>query len=462
MRNIILSLGLGWIAFSCTQSSNSQTTANITTEIESWWKGSDEQILDSIAKHTFNYFYEFAHPVSGMGRERSHSSKHGRRSNAYDVDETVTTGGTGFGIMAFPVAIERGWIGREAAANHLLKLTNWLRNDAERFHGMFSHWYEGSTGKAFAFSEKDNGGDVVESAFMFQGLLTVRQYFDGPGAIESKIRENITALWEEADWDFYRNGNPWILWHWSPEFAFAMDMPVMGFDETQIVYILAVCSPTHSVDPEIYHSGWAIDFNKRYNKKGNYVQRLKIRNRKDLGGPLFFIHYSYLGMPPYFRDSYVTQSGYEDYYAHHRDMAMAQVEYCLEAGYPDSCWGLTSSDNPWGYSGHAPGKRDNGTITPTASVSSIVYTPEESMQAIRYMLNNHMDSLYGPYGFYDSFNLEEDYFAPSYLAIDQGPIPVMIENHRTGLLWRLFMQDPDVRKGLAKLGFEMTKNFAYE
>lgn len=425
---------------------------------KAWWNESEEMLLDTVSYYTFKYFYDFAHPVSGMARERSHSPIPGKKNNAYDTEETVTIGGTGFGIMAFPAAVERGWLSREDAVSHLNKLTNWLYEDAERFHGMFSHWYEGSTGQTFAFSKKDNGGDVVESAFMFQGLLTVRQYFDGENAEEEKLRNTITKLWEEADWDFYRNGNPWILWHWSPDFEFEKNMPVVGFDETQIVYILAASSPTHPVDPEIYHTGWAIDSNNRFRGYGDYVQRLKIEERNDGGGPLFFTHYSYLGMSPYFKDKYLEEAGYEDYAEHHRAMAMAQVAWCEKVAYPDSCWGLTSSDDPFGYSSHAPSEReDNGTITPTAAISSIPYVPKESIEAMRYFLNNHYNQLWGPYGFYDSFNLKENYFAPSYLAIDQGPIPVMIENYRTGLLWKNFMSDPDIRQGIEKLEFQLTK-----
>ncbi|MEL7121709.1 MAG: glucoamylase family protein [Bacteroidota bacterium] len=455
MRHLLLLMLTICICLSC-NTEKQPAEEEVKTEDE-WWNESDDQLLDSVQYYTFKYFYDFAHPVSGMGRERSHSPFHGKENNAYDTKETVTIGGTGFGMMTFPVAVERGWISRTDAAAHLLKLTNWLYNDAERFKGMFSHWYEGSTGKTFAFSAKDNGGDVVESAFLFQGLLTVRQYFDGQDSTEIKLRDNVTKLWEEADWDFYRNNNPWILWHWSPEFEFEKNMPVMGFDETHIIYILAASSPTHPVDPSIYDTGWAIDSNNRFKDYGDYVQRLKVENREDGGGPLFFTHYSYLGMTPYFKDKYVNQAGYEDYFQHNRAMALANKEWCEKAGYPENCWGLTSSDDPFGYSSHAPGKRDNGTITPTAAISSIPYTPQESMAAMRYFLNNHKDQLWGPYGFYDSFSLKEKYFAPSYLAIDQGPIPVMIENYRTGLLWNLFLQDEDIQNGIKKLNFELTK-----
>lgn len=456
MKNLIVCLLIFGIFFGCSQKEK-ELAGNME---KNWWSGSEEVLLDSVSKATFRYFYDFAHPVSGMARERSHSSFHGERSRGYDVDETVTSGGTGFGVMAFIVAVERGWVSRQDAVSHLMKLTNWLIRDAVKFHGMFSHWYEGTSGKAFAFSQKDNGGDIVESAYLFQGLLAARQYFNLENTEETNLRANITQLWEAAEWDFYRNNNPWILWHWSPDFGFEKNMPVMGFDETQIVYILAACSPTHPVNPSIYDTGWAIPFNNRFANYGDYVNRLKIPQRDDAGGPLFFTHYSYLGMPPYFKDRYVTEAGYADYFEHNKDMALANKAWCEKNGYPENCWGLTSSDDPWGYSGHSPGEnRDNGTITPSASIASIPYIPEASIAAMHYFLENHADSLWGDFGFKDAFNLKENYFAPSYLAIDQGPIPVMIENYRTGLVWKNFVKDPDIQKGVGLLGLEWTKKF---
>ena len=310
------------------------------------------------------------------------------------------------------------------------------------------------------FSRKDNGGDIVESAFLLQGLLTVRQYFDRATPEEQQLRAIITRLWHEADWTWYTQGKPWLYWHWSPDFGFEMNMPIMGFDECMIVYVLAVASPTHAVKPDLYDSGWAVTDNNRFRGQGDYVQRLKIGNGNS-GGPLFFTHYSYLGMSPFFKDKYITQAGYEDYADRHRAMVEYCIRWCRRKGYPRDCWGLTSSDDPeQGYKAHSAddGPRgDNGTITPSAALSSIVYTPEESLAFLRYLWANHRDGLWSDLGFHDAFHLERNWYAPAHLAIDQGPIIVMIENYRTGKPWKWFMAIPEIGKATKALGFEETK-----
>ena len=234
----------------------------------------DEQLLELVQRQTFRYFYELGHPDCGLARERSAPAKRGTTGHV-GLKDIVTTGGTGFGLMAFPIAVDRGWITREQAVTRLLKVSRFLER-VPRFHGMWAHWYMGNTGEVRPFSKKDNGGDIVESAFLMQGLLAVRQYFDGDTKDETELRQIITRLWHEADWEFYRNGKPWLHWHWSPDYDFEMNMPIMGFDECMIVYVLAVASPTHAVSPSLYDSGWAIGANERFADKGDYVQRLKI------------------------------------------------------------------------------------------------------------------------------------------------------------------------------------------
>ncbi len=418
----------------------------------------DEELLEKVQRQTFNYFYDFAHPDCGMARERSAPALRGTTGHA-QLEHIVTTGGTGFGLMAFPVAVERQWITREAAVNRLLKIVRFLQR-VPRFHGMWAHWYRGDTGAVRPFSRKDNGGDIVESSFLLQGLLTVRQYFDRATPEEQQLRAMITRLWHEADWTWYTQGKPWLYWHWSPDFGFEMNMPIMGFDECMIVYVLAVASPTHAVKPDLYDSGWAVTDNNRFRGQGDYVQRLKIGNGNS-GGPLFFTHYSYLGMSPFFKDRYITQAGYEDYADRHRAMVEYCIRWCRRKGYPRDCWGLTSSDDPeQGYKAHSAddGPRgDNGTITPSAALSSIVYTPEESLAFLRYLWANHRDGLWSDLGFHDAFHLERNWYAPAHLAIDQGPIIVMIENYRTGKPWKWFMAIPEIGKATKALGFEATK-----
>lgn len=398
---------------------------------------SDEELLTLIQEKTFKYFWDYAHPVSGLSRER------------LDSGETVSTGGSGFGIMAIPVGIERGFITREEGAERLLAIVTFLDEKAERFHGAYPHWIDGTTGEAMDFSAKDNGADLVETGLLIQGLLTVRQYFNLENPTESAIRQKITKIWEEVEWDWFLNGTDALYWHWSPEYDWAMNMKITGWNEALIVYVLAASSPTHPISRDVYEQGWARG-GKMINGKKYYDITLPLG--ESYGGPLFFAHYSFLGLDP--RN---LKDQYADYWDQNVAHAKINHAYCSDnpkkfAGYSDECWGLTASDIPNGYTASSP-TNDNGTIAPTAAVASIPYTPEESLKAIRFFYYIIGDRLFGEYGFKDSFNMSRIWVAQSYIAIDQGPIILMIENYRTGLLWDSFMKNEDVLNGLDKLGF---------
>ncbi|MFN7117259.1 MAG: glucoamylase family protein [Saprospiraceae bacterium] len=399
----------------------------------------DEQLLTMVQEYTFRYFWDFGHPVSGLARERNTSG------------DIVTMGGSGFGVMAILVAIERGFITREQGLQRLLKIVNFL-NTADRFHGVFPHWMNGATGRVVPFSPQDNGGDLVETAFLMEGLLTVRQYFNGSSNAENELRTKITTLWEAIEWNWYRNGNRNVLyWHWSPNFNFALNLPVRGFNETHMVYLLALSSPTDSIPANLYQQGWA-GSNYRF---GGFHYGLQLDVGPRLGGPLFFTHYSYLGFDPRF-----VRDEYTNYFIRNRNHALIHHAYAIEnprnfRGYSAEGWGLTASDDPLvGYLAHEPGgSNDNGTIAPTAALASMPYTPNESLAALKHFYRNLGARLWGPMGFYDAYNETLDWYATSYLAIDQGPIIGMIENYRTELLWKNFMSDPEIQQGLRRAGF---------
>ena len=399
----------------------------------------DDELLEKVQQTTFKYFWEFAGTNSGLAKERSQAEAYGGQG-----DNIVTMGGSGFGIAAFPVAVERGWISRNQAVQRLDKILNFLEN-VPTYHGAFSHWYLDDSGETRAFSEKDNGGDLVETAFLMQGLLIARQYFSE----EEDLTVRITALWEAVEWDWYAQGENVLYWHWSPNFGFQMNLPIRGWNESLIVYVLAAGSPTHPIEPEIYHQGWASNGN-MVNNRQHYGIDLPLGPA--YGGPLFFAHYSFIGLDP--RD---LSDQYAHYFEQNRAHSLIHYNYAIDnprnfEGYGENSWGFTASDNYEGYSAHSPAN-DLGVITPTAALSSFPYTPEESMKALRYFYEEMGDELWGPYGFYDAFSEEENWVADGYLAIDQGPIISMIENHRTGLLWNLFMADEEVQRGLDRLNF---------
>lgn len=398
----------------------------------------DDQFLDMTQEYTFRYFYEYAHPTSGMARERLGSG------------DIVTTGGSGFGIMALMVGVHRGFITRQQAVDRLLKIVSFLQF-ADRFHGVFPHWMNGKTGDVIPFSTFDNGGDLVETAFLMESLLSARQYFNLDDEKENVLRVVITSLWEEVEWDFYSRNNSGVLyWHWSPNYAWQMNFPLRGYNEGLIVYLLAIASPTHPVDPSYWTSGWA---GAGY-VNGNTWYGYKLYVGPNLGGPLFFAHYSFMGFDP--RN---IKDQYANYFDQNRNHTLINRSWCITnpfhyEGYGENCWGLTASDDPFGYKAHAPGQgTDNGTITPAAALPSMPYTPAESIEALKHFYREHGPSLWGEYGFYDAFNLKENWFADSYLAIDQGPIINMIENHRSGLLWENFMVNEEIAPALAAIGF---------
>ncbi|MFO7934335.1 MAG: glucoamylase family protein [Bacteroidales bacterium] len=410
---------------------------------------SDEALLDTIQYTTFRYFWDGAEPVSGMARERYHMD------GVYPQDDknVVTSGGSGFGLMALIVGIERGFITRQEGIGRLEKIIGFLET-CDRFHGAWPHWLHGETGKVKPFSTKDNGGDLVETAYLVQGLLTVRRYLERPDPVEAGLQDRITALWEGVEWDWYQKEEPVLYWHWSPEYGWEMDHKITGYNECLITYILAASSETHPIPSEAYHQGWARggEINARQVQYGLLLD-MEHRGDREYGGPLFWAHYSYLGLDP--RN---LEDAYSDYWRHNVNHTLINHHYCRENpkgynGYSDHCWGLTASYSIEGYAAHSP-SRDLGVISPTAALSSFPYSPEESMKAARFFYDSLGTRLLGPFGFFDAFSLEHDWFPEKYLAIDQGPIVVMIENYRSGLLWDLFMENREIREGLKKLGFD--------
>jgi hypothetical protein len=396
----------------------------------------DEDLLTLIQEQTFRYFYDFAHPACGMARERNSSG------------DIVTTGGSGFGIMALVVGMSRNFITRDQGLARLGKVLTFLET-CDRFHGAWPHWMNGNTGKVVPFADKDDGGDIVETSYMIEGLFTIRQYLDSANVNEKPLIQRINALANGVEYDWYTREENVLYWNWSPDYGWAVNVKVQGYNETLITYILAAASTTHPVTAAVYHQGYARNGDIK-NGKSFYGYVLPLG--EDYGGPLFFTHYTYLGLDP--RN---LSDEYANYWEQNVNQSMINYSYCVAnpkhyQGYSTHCWGLTASDNPWGYDAQSP-TNDLGVITPTAAVSALPYTPVQSMNAIKHFYYILGDRLWGNYGYYDAFDVTEGWWATSYLAIDEGPIICMIENYRSQLLWNLFMSSPEVTASLQKLGF---------
>ena len=417
----------------------------------------DDQLLDMVQEACFRYYWDGAEPVSGLALENIPGRKN-----------MIATGASGFGIMALLVGAERGFITREQLVERLNRIVKFIEN-GDRFHGALSHFMDGPTGKVEPFFGKyDDGGDLVETSFFMQGLLTANQYLAEENAGEKALKDRMIKIWKDVEWDWYRRSdeNPFLMWHWSPQHEWHINHPLIGWNETLITYFLSIASPTHAIPADMYYSGWASqskqaqdyrsnwggtnDGSMFYNRNTYYGVPLEVGVSN--GGPLFFVHYSFLGLDPQ-----KLTDRYTNYFENNRNITLINYRYCCENphGFPEygkECWGLTASDGPWGYKAREPVERmDDGTIAPTGALASFPYLPEQAMQALKFYYRDCGHFLWGEYGFRDAFSLTEDWVAPIFMGLNQAPITVMIENHRTGLLWNLFMSSPDVREGINKL-----------
>lgn len=411
----------------------------------------EDSLFTLVQRQTFQYFWEGAEPVSGMARERIHED-----NNYPEQDQNIiTSGGSGFGIMALVVGMERQFITRDSGIRRFEKILHFLET-ADRYHGVFPHWWNGETGKTKPFSTYDDGADLVETSYLMQGLLCARQYFNPRVAVENKLIARINRLWKAVEYDWFQQGQHVLYWHWSPRYGWKMNFAVRGYNECLILYVLAAASPTHPINPNTYHEGWA-EKGAIIQKKANANPALQFRHQGDPpnGGPLFWAHYSFLGLDP---------RGLRDAYGHYGKevlyMTRLNYDWCIRnpLGYknygPDN-WGLTASYSTRGYAAHAPDAvNDLGVISPTAALSSFPYSPKESLAAMRNWILHYNNRLWGRYGFYDAFSEQEQWFPPHYLAIDQGPVVVMMENYRSRLCWNLLMSCPEIQQGLRRLGFK--------
>jgi len=400
---------------------------------------SDEQLLDLAQRQTFRYFWEGAHPQSGLAFDRRHR-------HADDPDNTpVSMAGSGFAAMAVIVGCERGWVSREQALARLTAMLECLEK-ATCYHGMYPHFMRGDSGATVPFSRKDDGADLVESSLLFQGLLCVRAYVPE----ERRLRERIDWLWREAEWNWFsRGGRKVLTWHWSPTNGFAIDHEIRGWNECLITYVLAASAPRYAVAAEAYHEGWAMsrDFINRRPYEG-----VELPLGPPWGGPLFLAHFSFCGLDP---RGLVDR--YADYWQQNVNHTRINYAWCVRnphhyKGYGSDCWGLSAGDTPGGYDAHSP-ENDRGVITPAAALSSFAYAPRESMAALRHFYQDLGDRIWGRFGFVEGFSEQQDWYADTYVAISQGPIIAMIENYRSALLWKLFMAIPEIQAGLKTLGF---------
>jgi len=404
----------------------------------------DDELLTMVQEASFRYYWEGAHPVSGMTRE-----------NLPGDDDIIATGASGFGIMALVAGVDRGFISREQGLQRLLKISTFLKS-ADRYHGAWPHFLHGATGGRMpVFDMYDNGADLVETSFLMQGLLTARQYFNGSSAMEKELYQQVTALWTSVEWDWFRRrpDGTALFWHWSPEYSWHIDHALTGWNEVMITYLLAIASPSHPVPPSLYYTGWA-GLLKEY-ISGRTFYGIKLDVGMGTGGPLFFTQYSFLGFDPYVKDRFTN------YFDNNRRLALINYAYCQQnpgkfKGYGPNAWGITAVDGPGGYVPYEPTQNlDDGTIAPTGAIGSFPYTPAQSLAALKYFYRELGDRLWDVYGFRDAFNLQRNWFSRINMGLNQAPMVVMIENYRTGLIWKHFMANREIQSMIQRVGFKV-------
>jgi exo beta-1,2-glucooligosaccharide sophorohydrolase (non-reducing end) len=416
----------------------------------------DDELLTMVQEGCFRYYWENGHPNAGMAIEVTPGDPN-----------LVAVGASGFGTMALVVGTDRGFVTRAQGAQRLLKIVRFLKT-ADRFHGAWPHFLDGRTGRTNAFFGRyDDGGDLVETSFLMQGLLTARSYFNRDTPDEREIRDTITALWRGVEWDWYRRdpSSGFLYWHWSPDHAWYIGHPLVGWNETLIAYLLAIASPSHPVPASLYYSGWAgqSDTAVRYREgwsrttigdhyaNGREFYGIRLDVGEGTGGDLFFTQFSFLGFDPRGKRDKFT-----NYFLNNRSLALVNRAYCVEnplhfAGYGPDCWGLSAGINSGG--GMPEPSADNGTICCSAALGVFPYTPVESMAALKHFYRDLGPKAWGIYGFHDGFNETQDWYQPIWMGLNQAQIVVMIENYRTGLAWRNFMANPEIRTALGSIGF---------
>ncbi len=404
--------------------------------------------LNRLQKAVTDYMQDNDHPASGLAYEASFAFT--------EAGRPLAVGGTGFGIAALIAGVERDWLDRDDTAERIVRIGTYLRDNPARkaLHGAFPRWLYAANGDSGAAGASGSSAaadeaDLLETAFLIQGLLMARAYFNAEAETERELRDVVDTLWREVEWNWYTNGkDAGLYWQWSRKNGFDPDGKLAGSDESLIAYVLALGSPTHPIGRASYDY-WAEGGDSQDRDVAGY----RLRAAPPGGGPLFAGHYSFVGLNPW---EIADRRAPEGYFLQNCLRVLANRGYCLyeapeEFQYHEGWWGLSACLTPDGYETFSP-ENDRGYVAPTAALASIPYAPYYAMQVLENLDGELRRMAWGENGPYDAVNLSDNWCAREYLAINQLPIAGMIENYRSGLLWDLFMGVPEVRAGLAKAG----------
>jgi hypothetical protein len=402
----------------------------------------DDEFLDYIQQTGFDYFWYEANPSNGLIRDRT-------RPGA-----ACSIAAVGFGLTAIGIGIDHGWITRAQGSERVART---LKTFVEKPQGPAAYGTIGYNGWFYHFLDMDTGVrytrfntevSSVDTALLLGGVLYAKQYFAGTNAQETTIRILAERIYDRLDWDWMARKSDVLSMGWHPETGF-LQATWNGYNEAMLLYCLGLAASNHPLPPSAW-SRWAGSYTWATNRSEPFITF----------GPLFGHQYSHCWID--FRnqaDAYVGPRC-PSYFENSRRATLAQREYCIanpagHLGYGSNIWGLTACDGPGGYSarGANPVQNDDGTIAPTAAGSSLPFTPEYSLPALRCFYDQFRTNLWTGYGFRDAFNLRANWWGPDVLGIDQGPMVIMIENYRSQSVWRTFMQNPEVQRGLRRAGF---------
>ncbi|WAW88832.1 hypothetical protein LPY96_10780 [Xanthomonas citri pv. malvacearum] len=430
-------------------------------------------LFSDIERRTFQFFWDTTNEVNGLSPDR------------FPSRPFASIASVGFALTAYPIGIENGWVSRNQAIDRTLTTLKFFRDapmgpqktDRAGYKGFYYHFLDMQQGNRYdSWVELSS----VDTALLMMGVLFTQSYYDGEDPREKEIRQIADTLYKRVDWRWLQQRAPLISMGWFPESGF-INHDWMGYNEAMMLYILALGSPTHGVDPDAWTS-WTRTYN---NDWGVYQGQEYLSF-----GPLFGHQYSHVWIDLRdIQDQYMRERGI-DYFLNSRRATLAQRDYAIDnpmkwKDYGENVWGLTASDGPQNtsqeyrgeqrqfrhYSSRGAGLRENfddGTIVPSAAISSIVFAPEVVIPATEEMHKRYGDFLYSSYGFLDSFNPSFNYDIPlktgrmvpdrgwvasDYIAIDQGPILAMIANYQNEFVWNVMKKNPYIRAGLERAGF---------
>ena len=444
--NILVALFTTLFTCSCVDD-ESTLPAPSTSNDNSYSPVTVKAMMDEQQKKIISLFYEGADPTTGMAY------------NNPKYKETLTTGASGMGVMCIVAGVERGWIDRAAGAEHIAKMTRFLKK-ATRFEGAWSHWYY-TNGAPYPFGNQVAAGEIVETAFMMGGLLTACEYFTGNSDAEKEIRENTQYFWETINWKKFIKGDK-LYWIWHSDKVGQnneLELQMIGWNECLLIYILGMAAPDHLKIPQsIYSTSWkGWNFATPSRKTYGYLMPLGT----EYGGSLFLSQYSFLGLDPRLMEDNDVY-----YWTQNVSHTMINRHYCIfeapaEYNYSELNWGLTACGGCGSnsdYKGRRPFQDDDGVIAPTASISAYPFTPFYSTQ-VMFNMSKNFPNLNGEYGFSISYSPSEKSVGTDYLAMEHAPMAIMIENYRTGLIWNLLMKNEYVQKGLQLAGMKSQPNY---